>query len=631
MGLKIKSAEFYNFRGIKKGQVIFTDNTVILGANNCGKTAIIEGIALALGRENLVHQVDDYDFYGGFWRNEDPLIKRFEIDITITGFKNNNPDDSEWFAIDRSNIRWWDAEDKRILNSPPEDLDENKGKRYFLAALLGCSGYYDEKECKYNVIRYFKRGACDPVAEDPSEKVPQYLLNDLGVFLLPSRRTWDKTLTFNASTFIKLLKENNAIPSEIISDLRNALSEIKPSPEKKLDGETTDFGKFIESVENELKKMELIESSNNTKLIYRPTKLDVKSLLLCLTPHLRSTNNIQIPLTHQGSGLLALQNMLLLIEFAKHRKKQGKNFIFLIEEPELHLYPSLQRRITQLARGYSSQTIVTTHSPHVASAYSANEVIVLKNKNGELQQETLLPSGIVESKKNLIKTYFYNERLTFCGSIMGSKVIVPEGKCDANWLLLIKNLAERYESEAVIQEEEELVSPSLFTIIKTKDARVVESVCELLRLGCKVIPLLDGDAAGKKYVEDLSKSVYNDDIKIIIRWDDDNEIEDIISWILEPCLSDDVYNKNLQKLFEIEESISLGYLKNILKEKKEKIILHEKIIDIVESYHDVKKRAWKLMYDLAYIFHNYDISNTILKLKWEQDQQIDKCIIFKYE
>lgn len=44
--MEIASLKIENFRGVQSGNIRFSPHTVLVGANNCGKTTVIEALAL---------------------------------------------------------------------------------------------------------------------------------------------------------------------------------------------------------------------------------------------------------------------------------------------------------------------------------------------------------------------------------------------------------------------------------------------------------------------------------------------------------------------------------------------------------------------------------------------------------
>lgn len=48
--MKVAILDIQNFRGIREGSVHFKDHPVLIGANNTGKTTVIEALTLLLGR-----------------------------------------------------------------------------------------------------------------------------------------------------------------------------------------------------------------------------------------------------------------------------------------------------------------------------------------------------------------------------------------------------------------------------------------------------------------------------------------------------------------------------------------------------------------------------------------------------
>ena len=83
-----------NFRGIDLATIEFGQHSVLFGANNVGKSTIVDAIGLVLERDRLVRILGDYDFFGGL-----PTPKgRIRMEATLTGFAPDDPDKHHaWF------------------------------------------------------------------------------------------------------------------------------------------------------------------------------------------------------------------------------------------------------------------------------------------------------------------------------------------------------------------------------------------------------------------------------------------------------------------------------------------------------------------------------------------------------
>jgi putative ATP-dependent endonuclease of OLD family len=62
--MEIASLRLKNFRGVREGVMRFSPHTVLVGANNCGKTTVIEALALLFGRDRMIRQLTEHDFHG---------------------------------------------------------------------------------------------------------------------------------------------------------------------------------------------------------------------------------------------------------------------------------------------------------------------------------------------------------------------------------------------------------------------------------------------------------------------------------------------------------------------------------------------------------------------------------------
>ncbi len=595
------------FRGIQDCTIVLPEHCLLLGRNNVGKSSIVEALALALGQDRVLNRVGDYDFIGGFLGEGDPLSKTFLIRVVLTGF---GPDQlARWFT-DRTAgpQRWWDPATQCLL----EESDDSGAAQ--TATEIACFGHYEEDDCSFNIVRYFYRGQDDP-REASHETVPRRFLGEIGTFLLPSRRTWDRTLTFQASSFWKLLREAGALPWEGIKQLREELAVIEPAASRDGDGpqEPSGFEAVVARVSERLRQFRLIPE--NAQIAYRPTGLDVQSLLASLIPHVDTEGQL-LPLARQGTGILALQNLLLLVAFAERRRAAGRGFVCLLEEPELHLEPGLQRGITQLVRGYSTQTVATTHSPTVATAYPAKDVKVLAKKDGAITAEPLLGSGVGDRTKNLIEDYFYTNREAFTAALLGSVILVPEGYFDYEWLQRIQDLAGRFDAERTRGKEDWEFLYGL-GILRTKDARVRQSLEELLRLNCTAVPVLDGDQEGREYARRCSEL---STVQTILRWSDEAEMEDIVAWVLEPALlaSPSEAGEVLNLTGDIDRESIAGCLKSRSSDRS----AHEAVWPLASSDASSRERAWKLFSDLGTLATG---SGGDLQLSWSKDAKIQRC------
>src|SRR5258706_13148603 len=110
--MRIAQIEFVGFRGLKSGRVTLPTHGVLLGANNVGKTALVEAIALVFGRERVAPQLSDWDFFGGLPQPD----SRFTIVCTVTDFSTNSPNQHpNWFGGEFAAPPVWWHEDKSTL------------------------------------------------------------------------------------------------------------------------------------------------------------------------------------------------------------------------------------------------------------------------------------------------------------------------------------------------------------------------------------------------------------------------------------------------------------------------------------------------------------------------------------
>jgi hypothetical protein len=511
--MRISQIELRNFRGIEHGRITLPTHAVLLGANNSGKTTIVESLALLFGRERMVRPVSDWDFYGGAPKPD----SRFHIIATITGFPS---DDAKmlpgWFVGEHAaRPVWWHDDTEAVsFESDPHD-----GAR--LAAQVALTGRYDDEMCDFELARYFYDGECDPFT-DGYNPVSAQVVRDVGLFLLSSNREWDRLLSFGSSTLLKVLREYDALPGGALEELKAQLRTDVVKIE-----EASPLCDILDASARELQSFLLIQPSG--KLVYRPTSLDAVSVLQSLVAHVSESDDLLVPVSRHGAGMISLQAFLLLLAFAEQRRTKGRNFILAAEEPELHLHPSLHQRLVHRIRASSVQSIVTTQSPHVAAGYQPSEVIFVQNVRGELTAAPVRKEAIRDIGSNSVRKLYLAHRGAFYEALMGGVILVPEGTYDFEWLSLWQRLAQSSPDSATS------FSLRPITILPTCDAALVESFQEISKFRLDAIPVVDGDTAGAGYLDELISATPSP--SKVVRYGDGAATECLAAWILEPALA----------------------------------------------------------------------------------------------
>jgi len=502
-----------NYRGISQADLKLSQHIILLGNNNSGKSTIIDAIGLVLGKESLVRNIGDWDFFGANPQPND----RIKIVGLLTGFEFEDVDkEKEWFNNKSGGIpKWYNEETGEVFNS------QNDQKTLKLAIEIGFAARFNKEDLEFETIRYFASGISDPFEEDGLNIINREQNRQIGFFLIPSKRNWERILSFNSEIFRKVVDLQEAIPAESLFQIRDDLRNNPHGIENEIP-----FKSIVDRINFEIKGF----SGREMDLKFLPTNADIESAKNCITPFLLGRGNTNIPLGSHGSGLVSLQTLLLLLEFGRFRKENNQNFILAAEEPELHMHPGMHRRLIGRIRGLSTQTIISTHSPEVAAYYKPNEIHIVQTKDDG--KTCTFP--IVEKNtppQNALMRLFTIYRRETSEALMHSKIIIPEGLTEYYWLNKLIS--------AFITTEGWDVSDSItsFGIIPTQDSNVVQTYNEISKIGTFLIPFVDGDSAGKGYTSNL-KNVTNKP-EFILQLKNNHFLEHLIGWIILPENTDE--------------------------------------------------------------------------------------------
>ena len=475
--------------------------------------------------------------------------------------------------------KWFNPTSGELAPERSNDAD-------LLACQIALCARFDRATLETEAVRYFFDDAAqdDPFEDDaPVTPLPATLIRELGLFLVPASRTWDRMISFGSELFRRTVAYVGGKPAEAVLQERDRLR----NPDAPLD-EDDKLSDLVGKVNRDLRRL----FGRDTALKFRLTSTDSDGVLEAVVPHFTELGGPVLPSRRHGNGLISLQTLILLMRFGNLRKENGENFIMAIEEPELHIPPPPQRKLLHLMQRMATQTIVTTHSPMVASVPDPNQLILLVNNGGDLSAEPLLQEPLDQAVTNVRRALFLADRTATVSAVMHPAILIPEGKTDASWLRLLARVADLTETDADVDR-------SAFThdvgVIPTKDARVVDTYTELARAHPTITCLVDGDAAGKAYAADLTVTAAP--CKRVILWPDNWTMEHVISWV---CLADATVLGD-PELVAMNVPTVIGDLLAFLQDdqnKKDEVV-HTLFADAISSKHRCCQRVRHLLSVLA--------------------------------
>lgn len=522
----------------------------------------------------MIRELTEHDFYGS-----DPQpADRIKLIATITDFPSEDPyQNTDWFRDGRGVPKWLDEANGTISAVRTEEASK-------LCCQIGAQAYFDRDSLSVEMVRYFHDhdSPMDPFADDSPVGVPPRLIKEIGFYLVRASRTWDKVFTWGSELFRRTLQVAAAQPSEAILAERDRLRR----PEAPIENDDR-ISPLIQNVNAELARC--IPNAPHVQL--RVTSTDSRSLLDSVAAHFAVVGGLGVPAARQGSGLVSLQGLLLLLELGRGRAAEGEGFLMALEEPELHLPPAGQQQLVQRVQALSTQTFITTHSPLIAAVSDPTSVLILRNVDGHLSALPFLSEPLLPNAQNWKRKFFQQSRVDVLSALMHPCVLVPEGRAD---FLLLKTVLR----PLMLSEGWSTSMPSMFGlevgVVPTEDAKVVETFQLLSATHNKVCCLVDGDRDGKRYISSLLAEPTAP--SSVIRWADDEMIEDAIGWIL-AADEDDVVGR-LTELTEVAPS-TVSDIVTHLKNKKVDVICYESVADAIVNSPLCRARAAELFSCLA--------------------------------
>lgn len=438
----IKKINIKNFRQIKDVEINFSKLiNLIAGSNNSGKTTLLELFNIIFNCENF--KVDDFnnksraqieENFENYKKNEldikclSDIISgnKIEIDITI---EYNEKDNISLIGEYINELRF---EDKQI---------------YFKVECMINTNEIGEVERIVQVPLLTKYFYTDSNFEYKEEIDKKDFKEKFNCKIVNARRDVNDTNSDTSNLLSKNLHkivQNDDNWNTIISQIKTNIENVG----------NDDSANSLEKVFEDLKSTLLetlikdYENTNGGNIIDLRARLELNSsdILKMLSKSVLLKYDFDGVMLSEGSQGLGYSNLLyILMKIYKYDETfdEKKVNILLIEEPESHMHPTMERRIIKYLKNDKNlkQLIITSHSKEMIEFVDLESIKVLRKENNETMIYDLnkyCASEVEDSKfikkfVRLISDIFYAD-----------KVIMFEGDGERLYLDHVVNTNSKY-------------------------------------------------------------------------------------------------------------------------------------------------------------------------------------------
>lgn len=338
----ISEVKLEGFRNFKNATINLAEKSLVIGSNEIGKSNLLYALRILLDRTLSPADLepDDSDFYVYEETNDIKIQLKFERvveDCLISKFREYVSEDAELYLAYHASR---DAESKKktfyfMAGRSPETLTNIETNRFYLRVLS--LKFIGSKRDLFSFIRSERKNL---IQDAKSERSDNEITDDNK--LIGDIETGLNSVHGNVSSLSYVSKATQSINSELDSlSIRNVGQNII------FDTGASDPSQYVD----------------NLRLA---TQIGDKTLAIG-----GDGRNSQIHL-----ALWAARNRPI---FESEDEPLEVN-IFCIEEPESHLHPHQQRKLSQyLSDTLQSQVIITTHSPQIATGFPPASIIRLYN------------------------------------------------------------------------------------------------------------------------------------------------------------------------------------------------------------------------------------------------------------
>ncbi len=425
-GIKITDVRVSNFRIIKNIEIPLGGLTILLGANNAGKTSFLDALYAAIGAGRKILGQDDVRLEGSEALPPKDRVVTVDIRIRPVG------DDGEIVHAFPEGSFWTSLWGTGIQQEFDGEYAEFVGVRTTLAWNTPKADYVLERRF-LKEWRPFADWQLAPVDERSRLNAAQ--IEPLALHYIDAKRDLEEDIRKQGS-FWRRMTEDLGLSTADVETFEKALTDLNQD----LVGKSG----ILKHLRENLADISPVVSAEGGDIDISPVARKLRDLSKGVDVSFTATGAQSFPLARHGMGTRSLASLLVFRAFASWKAKQAANAgdhvhsILALEEPEAHLHPQAQRSFFAKVRSIPGQRVISTHSPYFAGQADLADLRLFIRSGGETTVSRLDVSALTSDELRKLRHGVVNTR----GDLLFSRAVVFfEGETEEQALPI---LAEAY-------------------------------------------------------------------------------------------------------------------------------------------------------------------------------------------
>jgi len=361
MNILIDKIRVKNLRALKDVEINLKPITILVGANNSGKTTLLRALNSVLGiTRNQINQDDLFIDKDGIFLidKKGKPSKEIIIDIRII------PTDENGNRIANFDLKW----SSKLGTGIQTDNDKE-----FLA--IRTKYNFGIEDTPLSSFFHFTNWENEQLNAEDFKGFNQ-IRNNIKMYFIDAQRDILEDSKQRTSFFGKLVSQLDY--GDNLEGLKGQITELNK--------EAIDKSEVLKHLKEELEKLNQTTQTQGEGVSLNPFPKKISDLHKGMKVYFQDSKSDSFSMENHGMGTRSWASIITAGAFSSWQVKQidkkiekGEETdllfpIFALEEPEAHLHPNAQRTLYKQLKGFEGQKIVSTHSPYIAGQAELEEL-----------------------------------------------------------------------------------------------------------------------------------------------------------------------------------------------------------------------------------------------------------------